>query len=414
MKQFILSILLASLVFFLACNNADSGTGLAGVQDDRDPATGVSNKGNFTEGVDYLLFERVRILDTKGFADGAEAYSMLLPKGWNVESEIIWNGPGSGCDGTNQHIKATSADGKYSIEFFPMKLWGWTSNEQLRDMQQQTASPSAYCDFGQPMTAEEYLRGDFVSQELGGATIRDLKSNQPVADEMALTNDKTRRELMSYGAADVQFRQTAVTASLDFNDNTEGIVLCGMSNIETTIPNVYNGSYDKSYTSQAQQRILFRFPKGQGQQADKMLSVMMSGFRTNPSWRDAVNSFWKDVREKKQVAHIGRIRMMDEQTRRIGEEAIRRGNERLADMDVQMYNWEQKQQSQDRIHSEFIKTIRGVENYQDASGKIELSSGYDHAWSRGDGSGFIMTNNSTFDPSSVFQDQEWKEMKKVD
>lgn len=414
MNTFRLTLLLPFSLFVFSCNNADGVPGPASEDAHGNTASGAASAGNFKEGVDYQLFERVRILDTKGFSSPAEAYSILLPKGWNLESEIIWNGPGSGCDGTNQRFKATSSDGKYSLEFFPMLLWGWTSNEQLREMQQNTATPSAYCAFGQPMTAEEYLRGDFLSGELRGGQLRDVKENQQVVDGMAQSNEKTRAELMTYGASDVQFRQTAVTANVDFNDDTEGIVWCGMSNVETTVPNIYNGSYDKNYTSQAQQRVLFRFPKGQAEQAGKMLSVIMSGFRTNPSWRDAVNGFWKDVREKKQVAHIGRIRIMDEQTRQIGEQAIRRGNERLADMDVQMHNWEQKQESQDRMHSDFIKTIRGVENYQDASGKVELSSGYDHAWSRGDGSSFIMTSNPTFDPSSVYQDQEWKEMKKVD
>ncbi|HRO69606.1 MAG TPA: hypothetical protein PK951_04475, partial [Chitinophagaceae bacterium] len=112
--------------------------------------------------------------------------------------------------------------------------------------------------------------------------------------------------------------------------------------------------------------------------------------------------------------HIGRIRLMDEQTRRMGEEIVRRGNQRLNDMDNSMRSWEARQQSQDRMHTNFIKTIREVENYRDETGKIELAGGYNHAWSRSDGSSFIMSNNPNFDPSSVFQDSRWKEMKKVD
>jgi hypothetical protein len=86
----------------------------------------------------------------------------------------------------------------------------------------------------------------------------------------------------------------------------------------------------------------------------------------------------------------------------------------LRHMDVQMRNWEQQQNSQDRMHTEFIKTIREVDNYQDASGKYEMTSGYNHAWSRGDGNSFIMSNDPNFKASSFFQDQNWKEMKKVD
>jgi hypothetical protein len=142
--------------------------------------------------------------------------------------------------------------------------------------------------------------------------------------------------------------------------------------------------------------------------------MIMASFRTNPGWNDAVNSFWKDVRQKRQIAHIGTIKMIDAQTRAIGNRAIQNGEARLKAMDTDQRSWEQSQSSQDRMHTNFIKTIREVENYRDETGKIELTSGYDHAWSRSDGSTFIMSNSPNFDPSSVFQDQSWKEMKKVD
>ncbi len=65
------------------------------------------------------------------------------------------------------------------------------------------------------------------------------------------------------------------------------------------------------------------------------------------------------------------------------------------------------------MHTEFIKTIREVENFRDETGKYEMSAGYDHVWSRGDGDNFLMSNNPNLDPSSVFKDQNWKQMKKV-
>jgi hypothetical protein len=58
--------------------------------------------------------------------------------------------------------------------------------------------------------------------------------------------------------------------------------------------------------------------------------------------------------------------------------------------------------------------MREVENFQDATGKYEMTSSYSNAWSRGDGSTFVMSNNPNFDPGFVFKDQSWKAMKKVD
>jgi hypothetical protein len=221
-------------------------------------------------------------------------------------------------------------------------------------------------------------------------------------------------ELMQYGAANIAFDQTAVNATVQWSNGTEGMVVFGVTIMENTVPNVYNGTYNKIYTTQVTKRIVFTYPVTESKQALKQFSVIMASFRTNPSWNETVNNYWKEVRQQRQVAHIGKLKLMDAQTKAIGEATIRSGQERLKAMDSEIRSWEQRQDTQDRMHTNFIKTIREVENYQDESGKIELASGYDHAWSRGDGSTFIMSNDPTFNPGSVFIDQNWKEMKKVD
>ena len=58
-----------------------------------------------------------------------------------------------------------------------------------------------------------------------------------------------------------------------------------------------------------------------------------------------------------------------------------------------------------------MNAIRKVKFYQNETGRIELTSGYNHTWSISRGSGFILSDNPNFDPSSVFQNQRWKEMK---
>jgi hypothetical protein len=220
--------------------------------------------------------------------------------------------------------------------------------------------------------------------------------------------------MRQYGAGDMQFNQTAINAVVKWPDGKEGQVILGVTNIETLVPNVYNGIYDKMFTTQVMKRTVFRYPTKDSERAKNQFSLIMASFRSNPSWNEAVNNFWKGVRQRKQTEHIGRIAMIDEQTRRMGEEAIRKGNERLKTMDNDLRSWEASQSSQDRMHTNFIKTIREVENYRDESGKYELTSSYSHAWSRSDGTSFVMSDNPNFDPAYVFQDQNWKEMKKVD
>lgn len=376
--------------------------------------TAVKAPGNFKEGSDYVLFDRVRILDKTAFTKPEEAYSLLLPKGWQQQSNILWNAPGTACAGTFRQLNAMSADGKSAFVMYPDIIYSWNTNEQLMEFYRNNPSASPNCATAQPMDAEPYLRQVFAPNDLGNPEILSVTSNEFVVQEMQQSNEKSKLELMQYGASQVQFYQTAINANVRWQNGTEGLIVLGVTILENTVPNVYDGTSSKIYTTQVMKRTVYSYPAEDRQQAANQFCMIMGSIRTNPAWTDVVNKFWKDVRQQKQIAHVGRLQMMDAQTRAIGEKTIQNGAARLNNMDTEMRSWEQRQSSQDRVHTNFIKTIREVENYRDETGKIELTSGYDHAWSRSDGSSFIMSNSAGFDPGSVLQDQRWKEMKKVD
>lgn len=380
---------------------------------DNNDATG-KVPGKYREGTDYFLFERVRVFDKVGFSQPQEAFSVLLPKGWQHSDEVIWNAPGTMCAGTYKKFKATSADNAYSLQMYPDVLYIWGSNQQMMQFNQNNNPSSSTCAYRQPIDAEIYLRTIFAKEELGNAEVVSVTPNKFVVEQMAATNAENTAELQQYGAGDINFDQSAINAVVKWPDGTEGMVVLGITIMETIIPNIYNGSYEKSYTTQVSKRTVFKYPAKETEQAKNQFSLIMGSFRSNPAWNDAVRGFWKAVRQRKHVEHIGKIRMIDEQTRRMGEQAIAKGNARLSEMDNQMRNWEATQSSQDRMHTNFIKTIREVENFKDASGTYELSSGYSHAWSRGDGNSFILTNDPNLDPAFIFKDQNWKEMQKSD
>lgn len=401
------SLLLASLL--LACTN-QPGTPGEQTTSGQIPATTAS----FREGNDYLLFERVRLLDRQGFEQPQEAFSILLPKGWKSEGEILWNGPGSSCAGTLSRLSARSADGAYRFDLYPDVVYSYNPDPQIAQFNQANPGNSPYCAFREPVNAEQYLRRVFAPEELGNAEVVSVTPNEAVVQQMQQNNARAMQEMAQYGAGAMRFDQTAVNAELRWPDGKEGLAVLGVTTLETAVPNPYTGGSNPIYTSQVTKRIVFTHPAGEKEAARNQFGVIMGSFRTNPAWNEAVNGFWRAVRQRKHVEHVGRIRMMDEQTRAMGEAAIRRGNERLQQMDVEMRNWEARQSADDRMHTNFIKTIREVEHYQDPTGKVELVSGYNHAWSRGDGSSFILSNNPNFDPSSVLQDPAWKEMRKVD
>ena len=413
MKKLFCHFLLSGLVLIpvTGCN----GQTKPNTKTNNQPVKGkpaASQTKSFAEGIDYLVYERVRMMDKQGFSAPQEAYSLLLPKGWQYDGAIQWNGPGSSCDGTSGWMKAASPDGKYSYQQFPDVIYSWAPQSQQFD--QNNPDKSSHCSYRKPMDAEAYLRNVFVREELGNAEIIKVEPNPAVVQQMQQKNADQIKEMQQYGAGQMQFYQSAVNATLRWPNGDEGLAVLGVKILEIVVPNPYNGTYNKVYTTEVTKRTLFKYPAGKKEEAKNQFSMIMSSIRTNPVWSTAVNNYWKSMRGRKDVVHREKIRLMDEQTRQMGEAAIRKGNERLKSMDNDMRSWEQQQSSQDRMHTNFIKTIREVENFQDASGKYEMSSSYSNAWSRGDGTTFVMSNNPNFDPGFVFKDQSWKAMKKVD
>lgn len=397
-------LLLAIAPFFISCNSKTKETGETGK-----PGAADGKKSDYAEGTDYLVYERIRIMDKNGFSEPVEALSLLLPKGWTQESEIVW-AKGTGCDGTTAWLKAKSADGKFSIQMFPSKVYGWNDEQSLN----RTKNNSGNCGAMQPMEAEPYLRKVFGPNELDNPEVVNVKMNNDVVAQMQQKNQEVIGEMQQYGAGRISFNQTAVNADVRWPDGTGGFVILGVNSSTTEVPNIYNGSSSNIYTTEARSRVVFKYPKGEEESARNQFAAIMSSIRTNTVWLNAVNSYWKQVRQQSNVAHQQRIKMNDDLTRSMGAAAIQRGQERLNNMDLQMRSWEQQQSSQDRMHTNFIKTIREVDNFKDATGTYEMSSSYSNAWSRGDGNSFIMSNNSNFNPQSVFKDQNWQEMKKVD
>ena len=416
MKLSMLTVLPA--LFLFACNN--SSDDMINKEAYNEMETGKMEAGNvspkkttvkFVEGEDYMIYERVRITDNVGFVSPQEAYSVLLPKGWTHQGNIHWNQPGSSCPGTFNMFTASSSDGTLKFDIFPDKLYSWTSNAMLRSMQQQ--DNSGYCMLNAPMNADAYLKQVFLP-EIGNPEIVSIESNQGVINKLNEGYYKRRQELVEYGAGNINFIPEAVTVNVKWNDGKRGILTLSVSNIENMMPNNYNGTYDMLYTTVVSNRMVLTYPGNKEEEGKKLMAARLPGTRTNPYWQEAVEKFWKDVRQRNHIVHLGKIKAMDDQTRRMGEQAIASGKQRSAEMDNQIRSWEARQQSNDRMHNEFIKTIRGVENYQDATGKFEMSSGYNHAWSRNDGTSFILSDNPNFDPSSVFQDQNWQQMRRVD
>lgn len=372
------------------------------------PAGALASAGSFEEGKDYFLFERVRLMDNVGFSQPAEAYSMLLPKGWKQQSAVEWTAPGQTCAGTNKWLNARSPDGTMSLTMNPMLSYNWPQ------LPFQGNTRETYCGTSRPFDAETYLRKIYGPNGLGNPEIISVKSNEAVVQEMMVGSEEARKELMGYGSTQLNFYPSAINAKVRWADGSEALLIIGVTVTEGVVPNPYNGTSTTIYTTVVAKCDVFKYPAAQAEEAEKIFVTIMGSFRTNPAWSQAVKGYWKDARQQGHIAHLGTIKMIDDQTRAIGNQAIANGQARLNNMDNQMRSWEQSQASIDRMNTNFVKTIREVEYYRDETGKVEMASGYNHAWSRSDGTTFLLSNDPNFDPAALNLDYAWKEMKKVD
>lgn len=413
------SLWLGILAGLIACSN-DTGTPM---DTDRTSDSNDDQQPRYTEGKDYLVLERCRFLDEQGFERPAEAFSVLLPKGWKHDGGVVWKGLNE-CRGemVSSRWSVTSPDGAIRYTVLPGHSWGSASDPMMLQSMQMQAQQGG-CEVGGPMDATTYMREVMGPRESQGATITEVKENTEVAREMECNAAKTKAAFEQWGGQ-AQLRPSAIIARLKWSDGTEGIALCSVLNVVTTLQNAYTGGMQQLTSSNAAERSILRFPAARREEAERLLATIRTSYRTNPQWKEAVEGYFARLRQQQDVMHRERMRALDEQTaantraheqrmadiQAQGAANTARHNDRMAAMDQQMRSWEQQQTAQDRQHTQFIKAIREVETWNDGpNGRVELTSGYDHAWSRGDGT-YILTNSPNFDPSSVLQDQAWKPM----
>ncbi len=380
----------------------------------------------WVEGRDYTVLQRTRFMDTTGFEQPAEAFSVLLPRGWTHEGGVVWKGPQQcRAEMVSTRWRVASPDGTIAFETLPGHAWGWASDPTMLQSMRMQAQQGG-CEVGTAMDAEQYLRQILVPRELDGAAIIEVRANAEATQELQQQVARNQAALQQYGGQ-IEAGATAVIARLQWSDGSEGIALCSVLNIQTTVQNPYTGGSQHLSNSNALERSFIRFPAGRRTEAETVLANLKSSYRTNPQWKAAVDGYFVRMRQQQDLIHHQRMQALAEQTaansrahaqrmadiQAQGAANTQRFEQRMNAMDNSLRSWEAQQGSQDRAHTAFVQSIREVQTWQGGDGRVELSSGYDQAWSRGDGS-YIVSNSPSFDPRSAFQDQTWQELKRAD
>jgi len=354
----------------------------------------------WAQGPDYLHVTRVRFLDRVGFERPVEAYSVLFPKGWKTEGGVQWGNVG-GCraEFLQSTFKGSSPDGTMKYESLPIRYFRWSDDRMVLQSFQAEAQAGG-CKLNQPFSAEQYVDG-FARIDLR-AKASNIKVDQARVRELQ-EMDEAQNSVYRQSGNGSSVHSVRASGDITFPDGSEGILEVFVINDVMRNPN-YVGGGVTTITGTTTISLLMRFPAGRRQEGTRLLKMISNSYRTNPVWKSNKERFMNDLGNAEHRGRMAAIRL-------VGEQIAEYGRAQNAASDQRMRDWERGQVSQDRQHKSVVQAIREVETWRDGSGGVELSSGYNQAWSRGDGS-YILSNKPGFDPSSAFKDPQWKPMQR--
>jgi hypothetical protein len=352
----------------------------------------------FTEGKDYTIWQRVRIKDQNGFSQPVEAYSILLPKGWRIEGQVNWViNTACAAEAVQNRVTATSPDGAFRLEVFPQRNWQWYDDPMLLQNAQAAAQfGNPGCPLARPYDAGEYLEQVFVPGDLRGAQ---LVSHQPNEQMVNIMRQEAQRANTLYQSSGVNLesRPSAQIGRVKWPDSRIGIVLCAVEQTVATMPNLLNGGNYASYQCRATVKTMLSAPAGREQEAEQILGTIVASVRINPEWQTAVQRVFNNIAQVELRETAKRAAIWRQTQSEISA--------------IQRRTWEDSQASRDRISEGWSQALRGVETWKEpGGGTIELSGGYNEAWSKGDGT-YILSNDPLFNPSVVFQ-EDWTRLEK--
>ena len=350
-------------------------------------------KKDFVEGKDYVVLERLRVMDTGGFGEPIAAYSFLVPKGWKSTGGITWK-VGEPCtsEAIENRVTVTSPDGAYQIDVLPTRQWDWwddaTALEAQRTQQQNPLFQR--CPISEPMDATAFLQGPMAQMTAASVT-----KVEPATELEQLL--RASPPAKPPAGVPPESRPSAAIATLAYPDGNVGLALAVVTTLVAQTPNAATGVQSASYQCVASTQVAFRAPAGHEEEARRILATAMSSLRLNPTWQQGASQILESVRNMEVAESAKRAAILQE------------AHEYSANL--QRRSWEGTEESRDRINEAWGQALRGVDTWSDGSGaNVALESGYGEAWSRPDGA-YILSNDPEFDPKVVLQ-EDWKRLEK--
>jgi hypothetical protein len=351
------------------------------------------------EGKDYVILKRFRLEDKLGFNHPLEVSSFVLPASWQVNGNVQWN-VYSKCipEMVQASINAKSADGAYELMLYPVTQFDWSDDPVYLDAMQRGFNLHS-CHIAQPLDAAGYIRNALapnINAQAKSAQI--IPQMQQLMDAGAMQQTQLARQA---GNTAYSHRGSAAEGLLQFADGKEGLAFCTVMQTIVTLPGT-QGNMAHTVQCYVSMRVVLKYTNGNEAMARKIMSTFFSSTKLNPTWFTGIQNFFIAIGKNAQDQTWRNIQEVHAVQEQQGNNIIR--------------NWEAKNAPSTSTYTKnndgFGQHLRGVDNWTDADGnKVELTSGYSHAWSKSDGS-YIMSNNPAFDPNvELSGTQSWNRMK---
>lgn len=331
-----------------------------------------------------LRVKQVHAMDNSGFEKPLPAFSMLVPYHWNAEGGVVWN-PQDRCNssGYNFAFKAASPDNAFGVTVLPTVSW----SAQYGMPPVQGACPSADL-----RSARAFLEW-YVGRITPGAQVLDFRGRPDLLKDYASFASRTPLPGGAYSETAVDAGEVLV-AFTDNGRDMRGVVAAvvilwhthfpGSPSMMAGVPSVpdmddFGGSSLPAFGAFAPV----------GKLDTRTAEMIRKSLQPGAEWSRRIAEHHAVLSRQNQKGATDRHNIRMRTSREIGE-MINRG-------------YQDRSETQERGHREFIESIRGVETYDDPyhGGTVQLDNSYDHAWQLNDGS-YVLTDDPSFDPYATF------------
>ncbi len=333
-----------------------------------------------------LRVQRAVVVDQRGFERPMPAAAMMLPAGWRHQGEVQWN-PGARCGRPYQVVlQAQAPDGIGAIVLAPGEAWGASS---------MTGAVEG-CAQGQTSGVEAYLRA-WVQRHRPGAQWLDYRARPERSREELNHRFPTGGGMRSW----VESGQVLVAGTHNGQPVRETLAT-SVRFIYSEMP-MLGGVPARTLRAEALGVLSWRAPAGRLDL--RQFDAVWDTLRSEPEWQARIDQANAQMSAENQATQQRIAQIQADTNRETMAHIVKRGQIRQQTQAeiAQMRNegWRNQQASQDRMHTERVKTIRGVEHWRNpadpSAGRVELPNTYSHAWKLRDGS-YVLTDSPSFDP----------------